>query len=212
MFDVEEQMAQENAEGYEKAYVEVNHELDIRNKLVVAEEQQDSFYEEVHDEQKATNDSEGSFEYGYDKGDLIMTKEHKEEKVVTKAKKGVTKETYIRFGVSFVMILIVCFGLPALKEKVAKDWFVSGIMTVAQIVFMLVAMYMMLISVLSILRLYVPAVDQLLTKGVDGTEKTGFGPRLTEEVVEKKVIRKEEQFKVKMPAELMGHTIDAKES
>lgn len=212
MFNVEEQMAQKNAEGYEKAYVEVNHELDTKNKLVVAEEQQDGFYEEAHDEQKIANDFEGSYEYGYDKGDLIMTKEHTEEKVVTKAKKGVTKETYIRLGVSFIMISIVCFGLPVLREKVAKDWFVSGMMFVAQIVLMLVAMYMMLISMLSIIRLYVPAVDQLMTKGVDGTEKTGFGPRLTEDAVEKKVTKEEEQFKVKMPAELSGRTIDIKES
>jgi len=35
MFNAEEQMAQENAEGYEKAYVEVNHALDNRNKPVV---------------------------------------------------------------------------------------------------------------------------------------------------------------------------------
>lgn len=192
-----------------------NNELVQNNSLVIADnKQQNNFYEEQSanqsTEQKYSTSSEGS--YGYDKGDLIMTKEYTKEKVVTKAKKGVTKETYVRLGISFAMIGIILFGLPILREKVAKDWFASGIMTVTQIVLMLVAAYMMLTSMLSIIRLYVPAIDQLMTRGVDGTEKTGFGPRLTEEVIEKKVTKKEEQFKVKMPTELYGHTIDMKES
>jgi hypothetical protein len=206
MYSVEEQMAQENSSGYEKEYVDVNHELDTKNKLVVSNEPSQKFYEEAVDDNQTDENLGNSQEYGYDKGDLLLIKEHEETKTVTKAKKGVTKKTYFEliFGGGFLMF---CTGALPFFYNNCSDALLSYMLVAFKWIGILISLPLFMFGMLDIFRLYVPGIDELLSK--NNKEGVGsFGPRLTEEVVEKKVIREEEQFKVKMPAELYGHTIE----
>ena len=130
-------------------------------------------------------------------GDLVIVSEQEEVKTHAKPKKGELKTILIELVVGGYLLFMAIVGFPS---------FITGVSTAAKIMInlgcviaLLLAMPFTILGVIDLIRLICPSIDKLASvEHKDGS----FGPRLTEDVVKKKVVKHTESFRVKTPDEL----------
>jgi len=131
-------------------------------------------------------------------GDLVMVSEQEEVKTHAKPKKGELKDALAELVVGGFLLWVAIVAFPSFIAEGASTT-AKVLINLGCVLVLLLTMPFIILGVIDSIRLICPSIDKLASvEHKDGS----FGPRLTEDVAKKKVVKHTESFRVKTPDEL----------